>query len=178
MLARFAITICRCALMFACLPILFTFQTARGMDTDYPHDYKALMEKYRARVTRLTSQPLPPKSAPKEVKRAAIVRQIEDVARAYTDFVGRLSALKPPVRFRDVHSATLTVFQVNAQDYQRWAEAVRHGNRQERDRVLKENEARELKATSALQRALKRAGGSSPQLNSIIGEMRKSIGTP
>ncbi len=165
-------------LAFVCFLTGFAGRPAHSAPSDYPHAYETLMEDYAARMRYLTTRPLPPNSAPKEQKRAAVAAQTEEIARAYAGFAMRLAALKPPAELREVHAATLSWLWGDAQDNHKWAESLRRDNRRMRALVLQETERHELQAIVKIQQALQHAGQRSPEIQTLINELRQNIKTP
>jgi hypothetical protein len=54
--------------------------------------------------------------------------------------------MKPPAKFREVRAATLLMLYGEAVDNLQWAKALLYGSREERKRVLHENEDHETDA--------------------------------
>ena len=142
--------------------------------TSYANAYKALMVSYRDRTKELTSRPLPPKSLPMKRKRSLLARQVGDVADADTEFGNRLDALHPPAQFRELQNSTRSYFKVSAEDTYRWAEAIRHGNREARTRAGRQLDIDDLAALTQMQQAVKQIGGPASGLQSAIDEMQQS----
>ena len=152
--------------------------TSSSAAADYANAYKALMISYRARIGELTSRPLPPRSLPPEKKRAALARQVDDVADAYKGFASMLDALHPPFLLQEVHSSTRSFFAVSADDTHRWADAIRHGDRAARTRAEHQLDADSLGSLARMQQALKRAGagGQAQQMQGEIDQVKREMG--
>lgn len=145
---------------------------------DYANAYKALMISYRQRIGELSSRPLPPRSLPKEKKRAVLARQVDDVADAYRGFANRLDALRPPASLQEVHGATRSFFTVSANDTHRWAEAIRHGDHAAQARASHQIDSDSLASLTSMQQALKRAGGAAQaqQMQGEIDQVKQGMG--
>jgi len=143
---------------------------------DYPHAYKALMVRYRDKMQELAARPLPPKSLPLQQRRTAAAQQAKDIADANADYARQLHLLKPPAEFAETHAASEAMLKVAADDNYQWAEAILHSDRATRARLLKEEEANELKAAQRLQKALKQAGGGAKPLDSLVNELKQGTG--
>jgi hypothetical protein len=180
MSAQRRINIIACACAFACIALLAICvlvgcakQSPRA-PVDYPHAYKALMFRYRDLVNTLTTRPFPPKSLPRQQRRLALAQQVKDVADAHAAYARELHTLNPPAEFMEVHRASEAMLSGEADDNYRWSEAVLHGNRAANNKLLGVIEANELRASKRLQDALKRAGGDSRELNSLVNELQQN----
>jgi hypothetical protein len=142
----------------------------------YPDAYKTLMMEYKGRMMELTSRPPPPASTPKEQKRTTIAQQVEEMADTHAEFANKLRALKPPPEFVGVHDATVAVFEAGDGPNRRWAEAIRTGNREARDRTMEEAETAQAQALIRLNQALEQAGGSSEKLRALAVELQGATG--
>ena len=118
-----------------------------GKPIDYANAYKALMVEFRDTMKRLGVRPLPPKSASKDQKRAALAGHSDDISKEMTAIANKLNALKPPTEFQEVHTTTLALIRTYTADFRLLAQAERHDNRAAEARVMNENDARERKVT-------------------------------
>ena len=145
---------------------------------DYPNAYKALMVSYREKIGELTARPLPPRSLPKDKKRAALAQQVDDVADADREFVNKLGALHPPPAFQETHRSTRSLFVVSADDTHRWAEAIRHGDRAARVRAEHQLDVDSLASLTRMQSALKDAGGlaQAKEMQGEINQIKQGMG--
>lgn len=143
--------------------------------TEYANAYKNLMVAYRDAGIKIMSRPRPPQSAPKAQRRAAVLKQLEDMAAMNRQCAQRLNRLRPPAAFREIQVTTALLFTVSELGNLRWAQAIRSGNREAQHRALQEMETAEAKALTNMQQALKRAGGNSEKLNAVVREYQQAI---
>ena len=143
-------------------------------ETEYANAYKNLMVAYRDSGIKIMSRLRPPRSAPKAQKRAAVLKQIQDMADMNKQYAQRLKYLRPPAAYKEIHTATEHWLLVSELGNLRWAQAIRSGNRTEQHRALQKAEAAETKALVMMQQTLKRAGGNSETLNAVVREMQQT----
>jgi hypothetical protein len=143
-----------------------------GKPIDYANAYKALMVEFRDTMKRLSVRPLPLKSASKNQKRADLAGHSDDISKEMTATANKLNALKPPTEFQEVHTTTLTLIRTYATDLHLLAWAERHGNREARTHVMKDNDARERKATLRWEEAVRRVRATVKKLQSATGGTR------
>ena len=96
--------------------------------------------------------------------------QIDDLVEVYSACVKRLDAQQPPLKYREMHSATRGFMALSAENNARYAAAIRTGKRQAADRVFRESFKKEKAAAKRWKAAADKLGEPVPAFDALLKE--------